>query len=253
MSVRAWHRLTLALATLLPLSMSFAQQPARHFEITAVRENRSGSERDSGVNINGTKISATNLSLRIMMQQAYGVLDFQIIGGPNWLSTARFDLQADTGDGQPISNAEFGPMLQQLLADRFHLTVHHETRPMKEYALTIANGGPRLQVTTGQPQNSMQGINQNATQGTAKMIGSGIPISALAYRIAQQRPFRGNLVIDKTGLTGFYDITLEWEAGDNAASSLITSLQQQLGLKLIYQKMPVDVLVIDHAEKPSEN
>ena len=253
MSFRRLRLFCIASAALLAITPSLGQPPARYFEVTSVRENHSGLDRDVGINISGSRISGTNLSLRTLIIQAYGLLDFQITGGPNWLSTARFDIQATTNDPEPITAQELGPMLQHLLADRFHLVVRHESRPMKAYVLVVAKQGSKLHEAAGTPENSMSGVNQRGTSGTAKMIGSGVPMSALAYRIAEQTPFRGDMVIDKTGLTGFYDFTLEWEVGENAGSSLITSLQEQLGLRLLSEKTPVDVLVVDHVEKPSLN
>lgn len=231
----------------------FAQHTEKTFEINSVRENLSGLDRDSGVNLSGSRISGTNLSLRTLILQAYGVLDFQLTGGPNWLSTARFDLQATTENAEPIAPADVPPMLQCLLADRFHLTLHHESREMKAYILVVDKGGPKLHETSGTPEKSMNGTNQRGSSGTATMTGSGVDMPALAYRIAQQPAFRGSMVLNKTGLNGYYDFTLQWEAGENAAPSLITALHEQLGLKLSSEKTPVDVLVIDRAEKPAEN
>ncbi|MGO4212804.1 TIGR03435 family protein, partial [Terriglobus sp. YAF25] len=133
------------------------------------------------------------------------------------------------------------------------LTLHHESREMKAYVLVIDKGGPKLHETSGAPAKSMSGTNQRGSNGTATMTGSGVGMPALAYRIAQQPAFRGGMVLDKTGLNGYYDFTLQWEAGENAGSSLITALREQLGLKLSSEKTSVDVLVIDRAEKPAEN
>jgi uncharacterized protein (TIGR03435 family) len=124
---------------------------------------------------------------------------------------------------------------------------------MQTYVLVVDKGGPKLRQTTGVPAQSMQGVNQRATAGTAKMIGNGVTASALAYRIAEQQPFLGHTVLDKTGLTGFYDFTLEWDAGDDAEPSILAALRTQLGLKLTFERGPVEVLVIDSAEKPSAN
>jgi uncharacterized protein (TIGR03435 family) len=231
----------------------FAQHAEKTFEVTSVRENLSGLDRDSGVNLSGSRISGTNLSLRTLILQAYGVLDFQVTSGPAWLSTARFDLQATTENAEPIAPADLQPMLQRLLADRFHLTLHHESREMKAYVLVIDKGGPKLHEASGAPAKSMSGTNQRGSSGTATMTGSGVSMTALAYRIAQQPAFRGSMVLNKTGLNGYYDFTLQWEAGENAGPSLIAALREQLGMKLSSEKSPVDVLVIDRAEKPSEN
>lgn len=247
-------RLFLSITALLFATMpGFAQHAERTFEISSVRENLSRLDRDSGVNLSGSRISATNLSLRTLILQAYGVLDFQVTGGPNWLSTARFDLQATTENAEPIAPADLPPMLQRLLADRFHLTLHRESREMKAYVLVVDKGGPKLHQTSGTPERSMSGTNQRAASGTATMTGFGVDMAALAYRIAQQPAFRGSMVLDKTGLNGYYDFALQWEAGENSGPSLITALHEQLGLKLSSEKTQIDVLVIDRAEKPSEN
>jgi uncharacterized protein (TIGR03435 family) len=99
----------------------------------------------------------------------------------------------------------------------------------------------------------MSGVNQRGLTGTAKMTGSGVTMAALAYRLSEQQPFLGRTVLDKTGLSGFYDFTLEWEAGDDAGSSILAALPTQLGLRLTSERTSVEVLVIDSAEKPSPN
>jgi uncharacterized protein (TIGR03435 family) len=242
------------LATALTVSLLIAQaQTPSAFEVASVKPNRSGLDQSTGINILGARISGENLSLRTLILQAYDLLDFQIVGGPRWLGSDRFDIEATTGLREPIRLSELGPLLRSLLADRFHLMVHKETREMQTYVLVIDKGGPKLQQTAGIPAQSMRGVNQRATAGTAKMIGSGVTMSALAYRIALQQPFLGHTVIDTTGLTGYYDFTLEWDAGDDAESSIVAALRTQLGLKLAYEKGPVEVLAIDSAEKPSAN
>jgi uncharacterized protein (TIGR03435 family) len=144
-------------------------------------------------------------------------------------------------------------LLRSFLADRFHLATHKATREMQTYVLMVDKGGPKLRQTTGVPAQSMGGVNQRATAGAAKMIGDGVTMSALAYRIAEQQPFLGRAVLDKTGLTGFYDFTLEWEAGQDAGPSILDAIRTQLGLKLASEKSAVEVLVIDSADRPSAN
>jgi uncharacterized protein (TIGR03435 family) len=238
----------------LALSLLIVQaQTPKAFEVTSVKPNLSGLDQSIGVNIAGSRIRGENLSLRTLILQAYDVLDFQITGGPRWIGSDRFDVEATTGRPEPIRLSDLGPLLRSLLADRFHLATHKETREMQTYVLVVDKGGPKLLQTTGVPAQSMQGVNQRATAGTAKMIGNGVTASALAYRIAEQQPFLGHTVLDKTGLTGFYDFTLEWDAGDDAEPSILAALRTQLGLKLTFEKGPVEVLVIDSAEKPSAN
>jgi uncharacterized protein (TIGR03435 family) len=247
------HRTGL-LAGILTASLCAAQsQKPQEFEVASVRPNLSSLEQDGGINISGSRISGTNLSLRMLILQAYGILDFQLAGGPNWLASDRYDIQASTGRDETITQSELGPLLRSLLADRFHLALHPETRERQSHAWVVDKGGPKIQEAVGVPAQSMSGVNQRATAGTAKMIGSGVPMSALAYRLAVQQPFRGNVVVDKKGLAGFYDFTLEWEPGDDAGSSILTGLREQLGLRLVSEKSSVQVLVIDSAEKPSAN
>jgi len=246
--------MNIKVGTALTLSLLIAQaQTPKTFEVTSVKPNLSGLDQSIGVNILGSRIIGENLSLRTLILQAYGVLDFQIIGGPRWLSSDRFDVEATTGRPEPIRLPELGPLLRGLLADRFRLATHEETREMPTYVLVVDKGSPKLRQTTGVPAQSMRGVNQRATAGTAKMIGDGVTMAALAYRIAEQEPFLGHTVVEKTGLTGFYDFTLEWDAGDEAGPSILAALRTQLGLRLTSEKSPVEVLVIDSAEKPSAN
>lgn len=239
--------------TLLLAGLTASAQNRPSFEVSSVKANLSGLDQSIGINISGSRISGTNLPLHTLILQAYGVLDFQIAGGPRWMTSDRFDIEANTGRPDEIKLAELGPLLQSLLADRFHLVAHKEMREMQTYELVIDKGGPKLQPTTGVPAESMSGVNQRGLSGTAKIIGSGVTMSALAYRLAGQQPFVGRTVVDKTGLTGFYDLTLEWEAGEDAAPSILAALRSQLGLKLTSTKSLVEVLVIDSAEKPEAN
>jgi uncharacterized protein (TIGR03435 family) len=234
------------------LLVGHAQTPDR-FEVISIKPNLSGLDQSTGINILGSRIRGENLRLRTLILQAYGLLDFQIVGGPRWVASERFDIEATTGLHEGIRSSELGPLLRGLLADRFRLKIHNETREMQTYVLMVDKGGTRLQQTVGAPAQSMSGVNQRATSGRAKMIGSGVTMSALAYRIAEQQSFLGRTVLDKTGLTGFYDFTLEWDAGDDAGSSILAALRSQLGLRLSNEKGPVEVLVIDSAEKPPAN
>ena len=216
------------------------------FEVSSVKVNRSGALQSRGINIAGSRIVGENLPLRTLIQQAYGVLDFQIEGGPKWMDSDRFDIQASTGRAAAIQMSELGPLLQELLVDRFHLVTHRATKERQTYVLLVDKDGPKLHATEGTPARSMRAVN-------GKMTGSGVTMGALAYRIAIQPMFTGRTVVDKTGLNGFYDFTLEWEAGEDSESSMLRALREQLGLRLSSEKGPVDVLVIDRAEQPSDN
>jgi uncharacterized protein (TIGR03435 family) len=126
-------------------------QPTTAFEVSPVKPNLSGLDQSIGINISGPRIGGVNLSLRTLIVQAYGVLDFQIAGGPRWLASDRFDIEATTGRAAAITMTEFGPLLQGLLADRFHLATHRETREMQAYVLVVDKGGPKLRTTKGPP------------------------------------------------------------------------------------------------------
>jgi len=233
-------------------------------------------------------IDASGVSLQLLIRQAYGIEDNQIIGISGWMDSEQYDVQAklDASDiealaklPQPEANKIRQRMLQALLADRFKLTVHRETRELPVYALVVAKGGVKMhEATTGDAYtNGFKGPDGKSGAGMMRMgpgelTGQALPIGSLVRMLSQQS---GHHVVDKTGLTGKYDFTLKWTpnegetpmfkgppggpAGaaappaDDNGPSLFTALQEQLGLKLDSQKGPVEVVVIDHAEKPSAN
>lgn len=218
----------------------------------------------------------TNMSLRTLIVVAYGFQPYQIAGDPPWISTSNYDIQA-TASGNTSVNEMEGPMLRALLEDRFHLTTHRETRQLAAYELTLVKSASKLQPTKdgacvsyatdappptaatqgagvpfcGYPHNSSNGLNR-------ALDGAGVSMAALATNLSRElrRP-----VIDKTGLTGIYDLHLRWTADgpagpaqdDQALPSIFTSLQEQLGLKLVSARGPAEVLIIDRIEKPSDN
>jgi uncharacterized protein (TIGR03435 family) len=219
----------------------------------------------------------------MLIRNAYRVQDFQIIGGPSWMASDRWDIQAKAEEN--VSPNEVNEMMQTLLAERFQLKFHKETRELPVYELLVAKDGPKLKETgtdsTTSPQATIQvpgGGNAAVGRGTMVTIGGG-QISGSAMSMTQLIQVLANnlgrTVIDKTGLTGSYDIKLEWRpdpgqgpafpgappGGGGAGSpppldpslpSIFTAIQEQLGLKIESAKGPVEVLVIDGAEKPVE-
>ena len=206
---------------------------------------------------------------------AYGVEAYQVTGGPSWIGSDRYDVQAKAEGNATVRQME-GPMLQSLLADRFKLSFHRETQQIPVYELTRAGGNTKLQQTKegtctvyeldapppsdadvrgttscGFLKTSLSGINR-------ALDGKGVSMATLASNIA--RSLR-RAVIDKTGLTGTYDLHLKWsDAPLNTTDpdtlnrpSIFTAVTEQLGLKLESAKGPVEVIVIDHVERPSEN
>jgi uncharacterized protein (TIGR03435 family) len=210
---------------------------------------RSGIEETPGL------VRIENLPLKAVIEMAYGVRDYQFVG-PDWLSAVRFDILAKTPHG--YKRGQLQPPLRKLLADRFNLTVHHDSREMSGYALVIAKGGHKLHEATG-PRGFFT-VRPGLISGT--QVAMRELTGALTGRL-------GRPIVDVTGLTAAYDIKLEWTpdqaprppgGGDDRQElsdpglSLFTALQDQLGLRLQPQKVPVEVVIVDHVEKtPTEN
>jgi uncharacterized protein (TIGR03435 family) len=245
-----------------------AQLPA--FEVASVKPNNSvGSHSDSGFD-NG-RFTAENISLKTLLQyDAYGIPGPQIIGGPDWINSERFDIEAKVDDtaAEQMKTLSYDQetllrrqMVQELLADRFKLAVHWETKELPVYALAVAKGGPRL--TASKDPNTGASTSSNNGRLTATDVTMEKLAQTLTQILAREL---GRVVIDKTGIEGRYDLTLTWSPENNSASmvnapneasalgpSIFTALREQLGLKLESTKGSVETLVIDHIEKPSEN
>ena len=187
---------------------------------------------------------------------------------PSWTKSERYDVEAkvdyeDVPKWKALSLTQKSLALQPLLVKRFNLQFHHETRERPTYSLVVAKNGPKLHKAqpgdtcpngTGSPDGT--GDRDGSTVTPGKIVLKGSSLSLLANLLSSQG--LSHAVVDKTGLTGLYDITLRWSPDDVGSSdaslpSLFTALQEQLGLKLEYDKNPIDVIVIDRIEKPSAN
>jgi len=213
----------------------------------------------------GRRFTTHYTSLRDLIQMAYSLDRQQVAGGPTWVANDEFDVDA-VGDGigkQDGNQMVWQEMLQKLLADRFQLTFHREQREMSVYSLTVAKGGPKLKVADP---------NVPANGASCQRLGvcnfRGEPLVHFAKWmgfVVLDKP-----VSDKTGLTGRYDFTLNWTPDEtqfagmgirvpppvdnpNAPPGLFTAIEEQLGLMLVAQKIPAEVFVIDHVERPTEN
>jgi bla regulator protein blaR1 len=194
--------------------------------------------------------------------------DDRILGLPSWTKSARYDVEAKVDDEdvpkwRALSVSQQGFALQSLLVRRFNLQFHHETRERPTYSLVVAKNGPKLHKAqhvetipsgTGGPDRT--GDRDQSTVTPGKIVLKEASLSLLANLLSPQG--LSHTVVDKTGLTELYDITLRWSPDDVASSdaslpSLFTALQEQLGLKLEYNKNPIDVIVIDDIERPSAN
>jgi uncharacterized protein (TIGR03435 family) len=213
------------------------------------------------------------MPLRVYIQLAFGIPPNRTgcVIGPDWINSARYVIQAKPPD--PIREAmqtmttaegakEIEQMRQSLLADRFRLKAHFETREMPEYQLVLAKGGSKLKEN---PDSTKSWV----LPGASAIRGTAAPMGTLIGMLESAPDIGGRPVIDKTGLSGAYDISLKWTpmeaatppgggsgaapATDAEGASLFTAIQEQLGLKLVSAKGPVQVLVIDHIEPPTDN
>ena len=248
--------------SLAPRWIAFAQQPARpSFEVASVKPSVPRTAHFSLLELGG-RFTTTNTTLKMLIGFAYDVRDYQIAGGPNWLDSAKYNVEAKPDVPRPAEHnaARMRLMAQSLLAERFKLAIHRETKELPVYDLVVAKGGPKLKKAANTAEAS-------GRRGRGLLTGVAADMPLLVNQLSQQL---GRSVIDKTGLTGKYDFKLEWTpdpgelrfpAGgpdappppDLSGPSIFTAVQEQLGLKLESVKGPVEILVIDHAEKPDAN
>ena len=198
---------------------------------------------------NAGSFTAKSVRLSLLLQLAYGINDEQIVGKPAWMETELYDVNAKPEGQIKLTREELKPLLQNLLRQRFHLETHEETQEQKGYALVVAKGGAKLVPTTAEKPPNWR---RNVSPGTL----DGLNWSTAFLAMQLWKP-AGLPVVDRTGLTGSYDVKLLFEpdlAEDSKLPTLFTAVQETLGLKLEAQKVPVTVLVIDHVEKtPIEN
>jgi uncharacterized protein (TIGR03435 family) len=218
------------------------------FEVASVRPNKS-SDGSSTFNTSNGSVHSTNCSLRDFIRWAFNVKDYQI-AGPDWLSSQRFDIVAKAPS--PDTDDQLMAMLQELLAERFKLAIHRETKEGAAYALVVGKNGLKLKEVEAGPEHSTRRGNYLSAQ---KMS-----MSQLADSLSQRVHLP---VSNMTGVKGVFDIELKWAPGegerrrdgDNAdGPSIFTAVQEQLGLKLESRKGPMEIIVVDHAERvPTEN
>ena len=212
-------------------------------------------------------VDAVDVTLQYVIRQAYGVYDDKLWSGePAWLGEKRFDVQArfDVSQYPNLTREQRQAMLQKLLADRFKLVVHHETRDVPLYALVVAKQGPKIQESKPDEVH-LSGLDGRAVchlmrSSRGDLAFQGCYLKSLVTNLAFI-PDVGRTVVDKTGLAGLYTFELKWTpdnpstsaSPDLSAPSIFTALEEQLGLKLESTKGPLDTIVVDHVEMPSEN
>jgi uncharacterized protein (TIGR03435 family) len=241
-----------------------AQTPAVSFDVASIHINNTETDGHHHIISDPAEshFRTVNLALRDLIQFAYGLPDSQILGGPAWLGSDLFDIDAKS---DPVVDAELHAMpteqarrqkqlmVQALLADRFELKIHQETRQLPVYALVVTKDGPKFILS------KVDGTTIDTGRARLHIAGSDDTIGILARELAQ---LLGRPVLNQTGLSGRYDLSLRWAPDDVAVSAssspdlppdIFTAIQEQLGLKLESTKGPVPVLVIDSVEKPSPN
>lgn len=242
-----------------------AQAPSQQdFEVASIKRSEPGNLRGSTFEfLPGGGLRIANGTLRAILETAYDVREFQILGGPGWVNSERYDILARSADslfnltGASNDVKTVRLRLQTLLRQRFNLEVHRETRELPEYALEVAKKGPKLiqDDASNGSSNGRTGIQRSCGQ----MIGTNATMANLTLMLARQldRP-----VLDRTGLTGKYNFQFAWTPDSGPCSgspdssnapSIFTALEETLGLRLDSIKGPVDSLIIDHADRPSEN
>lgn len=271
--------LCLAAGPLLVAQTPPADRPT--FEAASIKKNVSGSDNVSVRGQPGGRVSITNNPLRNIIRNAYRLQNFQIVGGPDWINMDRWDIVAKA-EGDPPPERMI-VMLQNLLADRFKLVVHREMRESPIYALVFARSdrrlGPQLHPSSTDCAAIMaaaraRGGAPPSPPGDGPLCGTRITpghmmtsATTMADLARILSPTAGRSIVDRTGLTGNFDLELTWTpdsptgpagadgarpAAENSAS-IFTAVQEQLGLKLEPQRGPVDTLVIESAERPVED
>jgi bla regulator protein blaR1 len=289
--------LTVLLAILLPLVAvprlrSQASRPSDQnqlaFEVATVKPNTSGDGSRRGIGVPpGGRLMLTDLPLRAILRFAYEIQNVQLAGGPAWIDTDFFDIEAKAPSELVASNAQlpmatFRAMTRSLLADRFKLTARHETRPLPIYELVLARKDGRLGPQLHQASVDCEALERSNQAPPLPKDGqptcggllrggnltlNGWSMSRLAVNLAT---WVDRMVVDRTGLNGGFNLKLEWSLDERprfdaiggparpvdvpterTGPSIFSAIEEQLGLKLQPATGPVDVLVIEHVEKPT--
>jgi uncharacterized protein (TIGR03435 family) len=247
-----------------------APVPAYKFEVASIKLNTSG---DGGITTHSAVDGwiAENITLERLIMQAYGIQNYQIIGGPGWQTSERYNVDAKMDAALADAFQKLSPddrkvarqqMLQDLLADRFKLVAHRESREFSVFMLVIAKTGSKLVETKTPAANGISIHTSQYGKGPVTMTAEHTGANDLAMQLFG---FVNRPVLDKTGLTQRFDFVLRFQPdyavpsradsdpNPEPAPSLFTAIQEQLGLKLESGKGQVDIVVIDHVDHPTGN
>lgn len=253
-----------------------ASTPPLTFEVASIRPSANYDGRIFIQIEPGGGLRTTGANLRYLLSLAYDVYAFRVSGGPGWIDSDRFDILAKpervaasyntTEDSRNMTDSQRKTAqeqvrlrLQALLADRFQLVIHRETKEGAVYALVVGKNGAKLQQADGKEE-GRRGLRPERGQMTGNVASLEMLVTALSNQL-------GRPVLDRTGLKGNFDFKLEWTPDaaqaapgadapplpDPSGPSLFTAIQEQLGLRLESQKGPVEMIVIDRVARPSEN
>jgi uncharacterized protein (TIGR03435 family) len=216
--------------------------------------------------------SSANVTAKSLIATAYGLREYLISGGPSWIESTRYDIEAKVADFNAVNSlppaeisnstqltkAQRSQMIRSLLTDRFKLAAHYDTKDAPIYELVIDKGGSKLQeFKLGDADHNQLRDPELRMTNLGHLAGQEVTAASLVDTLSQLLQYP---VVDKTGLTGKYVINLQYtpdtgpatDSPDSTGTSIFTALQQQLGLTLASTKGPVKTLVIDHIEQPSE-
>ena len=232
-----------------PTAFCLAQSAANPtFEVAAIKPSTATDNHSSSHSNNG-RITMDNLTLKQIIVNAYRIQNHQFVG-PAWLENERYNINAKAD--AKVEYAELMAMLQNLLAERFKLVVHHESKSVPGYALVVSKGGLKVKPVEGEGSS----MNSNNTKLTATHVNTD-RISKYVSSVL------GQPVLDETGVKDSFSFVLEYadprpgreEKSDSGATlpTIFTALNEQLGLKLETRKVPIDIVVVDHIERPTEN
>jgi uncharacterized protein (TIGR03435 family) len=255
--------------SMLAASAAWAQPAAKSlgFDVASIKPSDPAGGRTALSLPGNESLTATNVTLRALITFAYDIRDPQLTGGPAWMATDRYDVTAKTAANErpaPLDRAPTNDEIvasdnrtrertRSMLAERFGLVVHRETREQVVYLLTIAKGGSKL-------KENATADRHETTRGRGRNEGHAATIAMLAELLSSAT---GRPVVDKTGLAANYDWLLEWSpdsgigdpdtAPTGTGPTIFTALQEQLGLRLESGKAPIEMLVVDHLDRPSPN
>lgn len=258
---RKWLLAISAVATTVICALLLAAQEGapKEFDVVSIKPNNSGPRRTNLSPFSylpGGRFTAVDVTLVDLIQNAYSTRRIQMRGGPDWIDSERFDViaKAETSDAN-FTRDEWNQMIRALLEDRFKLAMHQEMQEMEVYALALGKTQPKLQ----EPK---EGEPTNLTGGPrGQMIFTRMPIIGLVNTLSNMLRVP---VMDDTGIKGFFDFTLdplqfaaEQRGGPDPPGAFgdlaLTAVQEELGFKVVRRKEPVEITVVDHAERPSPN